>query len=101
MTLPVNFKPLVKSENRWTPKKNVSSMVVAEKKVKSILNKMTKEKFDRLSKQLCDIPFESYDMQTMVLKRVYEKAIDEPTFGDMYADLCVLLSKTASISSFL
>ena len=96
-----NFKPLVKSENAWVPKKNTSTLVVSEKKVKSILNKMTKEKFERLSTQMCEIPLESYETLTMILRRVYEKAIDEPTFGDMYADLCCSLSKTAGTMSFL
>ena len=68
-------------------------MVVAEKQVKSILNKMTKEKFARLAKQMVEIPILSHDMLTMMIANVYEKAIDEPAFGDMYADLCAMLSK--------
>lgn len=87
--------PLVKSENRWRPKKDTSAFVVAEKKVKGILNKMTKEKFDKLSTQLSEIPIQSYDMLDMMIHNVYEKAIDEPSFGDMYADLCVKLSQLA------
>jgi len=35
----------------------------------------------------------------MMIHNVYEKAIDEPTFGDMYADLCVRLSKGAAQSN--
>jgi translation initiation factor 4G len=57
---------------------------------------MTKEKFDRLSAQMIDIQILSYDMLTMMIHNVYEKAIDEPSFGDMYADLCVKLSKGAA-----
>lgn len=90
-----DFEPLVKNENRWRPQKNVDSLALAEKKVKSILNKMTKEKFGRLSEQMCEIPLESYETLNMMIRLVYEKAIDEPAFGDMYADLCVLLSQTA------
>jgi hypothetical protein len=90
-----DFEPLVKNENRWRPQKNANGLVVAEKKVKSILNKMTKEKFGRLSEQMCEIPLESYETLNMMIRLVYEKAIDEPAFGDMYADLCVLLSQTA------
>lgn len=89
-------KPLVQSENRWKPIKNVGPLQAAEKKVKGILNKMTKETFERLSQQICDIHILSYDMLTMMIHNVYEKAIDEPSFGDMYADLCVRLSKGAA-----
>ena len=93
--------PLVRSENRWKPKKDTNALDVAEKKVKGILNKMTKEKFDKLSTQMCEIPILSYDMLTMMIHNVYEKAIDEPAFGDMYADLCAKLSQTAKANSFI
>jgi translation initiation factor 4G len=33
--------------------------------------------------------------------QVYEKAIDEPTFGDMYGDLCVKLSQNVHSMSFV
>eukprot|EP00980_Cylindrotheca_fusiformis_P021277 scaffold8194_cov118-Cylindrotheca_fusiformis.AAC.8 len=91
-------EPLQKSKNGWRPVKDSSPLVVAEKKVKSILNKMTKEKFDRLSTQIVEIPIVSRDILTMMIHNVYEKAIDEPAFGDMYGDLCVKLSKLQNTS---
>lgn len=93
--------PLVRSENHWRPKKSTSALDIAEKQVKSILNKMTKEKFDRLSQQMIEIPILSYEMLSMIIKEVYEKAIDEPNFGDMYADLCVKLSQSVQGSEFV
>jgi translation initiation factor 4G len=87
--------PLVKSENHWRPQKNASAFIIAEKQVKAILNKMTKEKFDKLATQMLEIPLTSSDMLKMMINNVYDKAIDEPTFGDMYADLCKRLSKIA------
>mmetsp|Transcript_7134 Transcript_7134/g.11294 ORF Transcript_7134/g.11294 Transcript_7134/m.11294 type:complete len:1094 (-) Transcript_7134:624-3905(-) len=97
----MDFKPLVKSDNSWKPKKNESTLIILEKKVKSILNKMTKEKFQKLSTQMCEIPLESYDTLTMMISHVYEKAIDEPSFGELYAELCTMLSAAASTSSFV
>jgi len=93
--------PLVKSENHWRPRKNSSALVVTEKAVKSILNKMTKEKFARLSQQMVEIPILSYEMLTMMIENVYDKAIDEPSFGDIYADLCVKLSMAVTGSNFV
>jgi len=93
--------PLSKSENGWRPKTNTGPFVVAEKKVKSILNKMTKEKFDRLSQQIIDIPVKSYKILTMMISYVYEKAIFEPYLGDMYGDLCVRLSQHVQSNSFV
>eukprot|EP00934_Nitzschia_sp_Nitz4_P002866 Nitzschia sp. Nitz4//scaffold23_size168460//46245//49725//NITZ4_002210-RA/size168460-snap-gene-0.153-mRNA-1//-1//CDS//3329543608//2856//frame0 len=92
---------LVKSENAWRPKKNVNAVVAAEKAIKSILNKMTKEKFDRLSTQMCDIPISSYEVLALMIGNVFEKAVDEPTFGDMYGDLCVRLSEKVQTDSFV
>lgn len=85
--------PLVKSENHWRPKKNTSTLVVAEKRIKSILNKMTKEKFDTLADKMLSVPLSSYDVLKMMINNVYDKAIDEPSFGEIYADLCKRLSK--------
>jgi hypothetical protein len=93
--------PLIKSENHWRPKKNASPLIVHEKKVKSILNKMTKEKFDRLSIQMIQLPILSFEMLNVMIQLILEKAIDEPLFGDMYADLCSLLSQQVKISEFI
>jgi translation initiation factor 4G len=93
--------PLVKSTNGWRPVKSSSALVIAEKQVKAILNKMTKEKFDRLSANMCEIPVLSYEILTMMIGNVYEKAIDEPSFGDMYGDLCIKLSQQVQTDSFV
>jgi hypothetical protein len=60
---------LEKSKNGWRPKKDSSPLAVAEKKVKSILNKMTKEKFDRLATQMLEIPILSHDVLTMMIRK--------------------------------
>ena len=96
-----NFAPLVKTANRWQPTKDTSVMVKTEKQVKGLLNKMTKEKFDKLSAQMCDIPILSYNMLSMFIKLVYEKAINEPTFSDMYASLCYRLSQKVKNADFI
>ncbi|KAL7531385.1 hypothetical protein ACHAXR_005262, partial [Thalassiosira sp. AJA248-18] len=93
--------PLVKSSNCWKPSKDNSVMAKLEKQVKGILNKMTKEKFDKLSLQMCDIPILSYEMLTLVIKMVYEKAISEPSFSDMYANLCYRLSQMVKKGTFI
>ena len=96
-----NFAPLVKTANRWQPTKDTSVMVKIEKQVKGLLNKMTKEKFDKLSAQMCDIPILSYNMLSMFIKLVYEKAINEPSFSDMYASLCYSLSQKVKNADFI
>jgi len=94
-------KPIERTSNRWRPTKDTSVLAATEKKVKGILNKMTKTNYERLSQQICDITIPSNDVLSMIINRVFEKAIDEPSFGDTYADLCVRLSKSVNPDSFL
>ena len=96
-----NYAPLERTSNRWMPSKDNSATAKLEKQVKGLLNKMTKEKFDKLSAQMCEIPILSYEMLTLVIKMVYEKAISEPSFSDMYANLCNRLSQTVKKSTFV
>jgi hypothetical protein len=95
------FKPLERSENRWIPTKSTTKFEAAQKKVQSIMNKMTREKFDRLAEQLTDINMESLEMLQGVIKIIFDKAVGEPHFCDMYADLCVHLEQKWRIWSFL
>jgi len=98
----VPFEPLAPpSENRWMPKKDASALAIAEKSVMSILNKMTKEKFGKLSQQMCEIDISSNEILSMMIHCIYEKAIDEPAFGDIYAQLCILLAKKVSDIKFI
>ena len=62
---------------------------------------MTKEKFDRLANQMCEIPITSYEVLCKIIYHVYEKAIFEPTFGDIYAELCMRLSQKAKQNPFV
>lgn len=96
-----DYEPLVRSANRWKPAADTSAMVKIEKQVKGILNKMTKEKFDKLSDQMCDIPILSYNMLSMFIKLVYEKAIGEPYLSDMYANLCYRLAARVKKTTFV
>ena len=93
--------PLAVTENRWVPIKDDSSMIICEKKVKSLLNKMTIEKFQTLSKQFCEIKIESFEMLELIISKVYDKAIGEPSFGGIYAELCVMLSNEVTSASFV
>ncbi len=62
---------------------------------------MTKEKFARLSDQMCEIPIPSYEILVKMICLVYDKAIYEPSFGDIYAELCIRLSLKAKQNPFV
>lgn len=94
-------KPLERSDNRWVPVKSTTHLDEAVKLVQGIMNKMTREKFDRLSKQLCEMEIKSLEMLRAVITLIFDKALGEPHFCDMYADLCVRLEGKWLVWSFL
>ncbi|MCO5602363.1 hypothetical protein L7F22_056494 [Adiantum nelumboides] len=61
--------------------------------VKGILNKLTPEKFGVLVEQLLNAGIDSADILKEVISLVFDKAVLEPTFCPLYAELCVHLSK--------
>ncbi|SCU83080.1 LADA_0C09516g1_1 [Lachancea dasiensis] len=100
--------PLVPSANRWVPKSKqkktekkfapdgVTELIEkdeAERKMKSLLNKLTLEKFDLISEDIIKIADQSKwetDCVTLkvVIEQIFLKACDEPHWSSMYAQLC-------------
>ncbi|WFD41033.1 uncharacterized protein MJAP1_004024 [Malassezia japonica] len=100
-TIPMDqVAPLAYSENRWKPqsleegqKAGVDHTMLVERKVKALLNKLTVEKFESISDQIVGWANESKnetDGRTLrqVIAIVFEKAIDEAAWSEMYAQLC-------------
>ena len=94
--------PLVRSANRWMRSKDDSVMTKIEKQVKCRLNKMTYQKMRyELSTQMCNIPLQSNSVLKLVTTLVYEKAVSEPSFSDMYAYLFFRLSLLKTKVTFI
>lgn len=85
-----------RSSNPYTPR---PSFLKAEKdqtlrEIKGLLNKLTPEKFNKLSVKLCGL-FEQFDDMKAyeeAVAHIFGKAVSEPHFSKMYAELCVKLS---------
>lgn len=89
--------PLQMSANRWDRKAmagiDPDAPEVVDRKVKSLLNKLSMEKFASISDQIIDWANKSEkekDGRTLiqVIRLVFEKATDEATWSEMYARLC-------------
>ena len=95
--------PLEHSANRWVPNNSTGrrggggadqdSPEVVDRKVRSLLNKLTMEKFDSISNQIIAWANKSEnekDGRTLiqVIRLVFEKATDEAAWSEMYARLC-------------
>lgn len=107
-------KPLIPSANRWIPKSKLKKAAEkklapdgvtemldkedVERKMKSLLNKLTLEMFDQISSQILQISDQSkWEKQgetlKIVIEQVFHKACDEPHWSSMYAQLCGKLVK--------
>ncbi len=63
-----------------------------------MLNKLTAEKFEPLSKQMIDIvkaKVSTVEVMKGVINIIFDKALTEPGFSTMYAELCRVLEKSA------
>ncbi|XP_077998892.1 eukaryotic translation initiation factor 4 gamma 3-like isoform X2 [Glandiceps talaboti] len=85
------------TENAWKPAQKKTDAVDGPaktkteelyKKVTSILNKLTPQKFQTLTQQVMDLPIDTEDKLKGVIDLVFEKAISEPGFSVAYANMC-------------
>jgi hypothetical protein len=89
--------PLAKTENAWQPGKAVETeMDKVRKKCLSLLNKLTREKFETISAQLIDLIKANvrlgHDLLREVVTIMFDKALAEPFFASMYSDFCVRIN---------
>eukprot|EP00746_Dinoflagellata_sp_MGD_P162784 gnl/MRDRNA2_/MRDRNA2_90500_c0_seq1.p1 gnl/MRDRNA2_/MRDRNA2_90500_c0~~gnl/MRDRNA2_/MRDRNA2_90500_c0_seq1.p1 ORF type:complete len:754 (+),score=179.82 gnl/MRDRNA2_/MRDRNA2_90500_c0_seq1:101-2362(+) len=96
---------LVSSPNSWGAQQiqlaragPTESDEVIVRGMKSILNKLTLEKFDALYEKLLNCGIRSDAHITLLVHEVFEKACLQHQFVDMYADLCMRLEKWLNIA---
>ncbi|KAJ5227165.1 uncharacterized protein N7469_007171 [Penicillium citrinum] len=75
---------------------------VVQRKVKAALNKMTPEKFERISEQILAIVSQSKDESDgrtlrQVIQLTFEKATDEAHWAPMYAKFCKAMLESMSL----
>lgn len=92
----------INEETRWKPSVAKSRLDEPEdtteasiKEAKSILNKLSIEKFEKLSDQLIVVAVRGLEVLKGVIEMVIEKAQMEWHFSAMYAELCAKLAKTS------
>lgn len=120
LTANAEVKPLLPSSTGWKPR--IASAAnsatgaagpppgaagghmepdMVQRKVKAALNKMTPEKFDKISDQILDIAAQSKnetDGRTLrqVIQLTFEKATDEAHWASMYAKFCTRMLESMS-----
>ena len=58
---------------------------------KSVLNKLTPERFEKLTKALAGLPITCADDLKLLANEVFEKAVSEHGYCEMYSDMCMVL----------
>jgi hypothetical protein len=89
----IEVKALEMSENRWKPSKPTDEEEKVFKAAKGILNKLTLEKFDKLYGELLNVGITSASLMRGLVVLIYDKAVLEPHFINMYAKMCQRLAK--------
>ncbi|KAI0565048.1 Translation initiation factor eIF4 subunit G [Gracilaria domingensis] len=91
---------LKRTENGWKRNKEADDDITAKvKQIRSLLNKLTLEKFDKIFKQIVDIDISSSALLDRIVKEIFEKTLFEPEFSGMYAELCRRLEAELSVPS--
>ncbi|KAJ4335771.1 hypothetical protein N0V87_005886 [Didymella glomerata] len=108
LTAGKDLKPLEQSQSGWKPHGAEKVVVtghmapdMVQRKVKAALNKMTPEKFDKISDQILEIAAQSKDETDgrtlrQVIQLTFEKACDEAHWSSMYAKFCFKMLNTMS-----
>jgi hypothetical protein len=69
--------------------------------VMQILNKITPQTFEKLTGKMCEIPIGTNALLDKLIELVFEKAIQEQSFSNLYADMCAALEKRSRYWAFL
>ncbi|XP_042864181.1 eukaryotic translation initiation factor 4 gamma 2-like isoform X3 [Penaeus japonicus] len=98
-----DLRSLSSSKRRWIPPSSLrrdahtpdNKYDLTFRKVRGILNKLTPEKFHKLSNDILNVGLDSTTLLKGVILLIFEKALDEPKYCSMYAQLCKRLSEEA------
>lgn len=95
-----NISQKITDEKVWKPKTSRSRVETSEegqkqyyvKTAQGFLNKITQQTFEKLSDKYVDIAKSKSDITKLLIDQIFEQALLQPTFCDLYAALCVKLN---------
>lgn len=88
-------KPVIPfKKDRDDPLENLSQEMT------EILNKITPQTFEKLSRQILELKLENTAMLDRLVKLIFEKAVYETGFSGVYAELCAFLKENATAWTF-
>ncbi|KAK7277206.1 hypothetical protein RIF29_18357 [Crotalaria pallida] len=81
-----------KAEKKYEVGKISDAEQQKQRQLKAILNKLTPQNFERLFEQVKAVNIDNAVTLTGVISQIFEKALMEPTFCEMYANFCLHLA---------
>ncbi|KAI4966531.1 hypothetical protein ZWY2020_040664 [Hordeum vulgare] len=77
-----------KAEKKYVVGKVSDEEQAKQRQLKAILNKLTPQNFDKLFEQVKEVNIDNVSTLTGVISQIFDKALMEPTFCEMYANFC-------------
>ncbi|KAE8673538.1 Eukaryotic translation initiation factor 4G [Hibiscus syriacus] len=81
-----------KAERKYEVGKVTDEEALKQRHLKAILNKLTPQNFEKLFEQVKAVNIDNAVTLTGVISQIFDKALMEPTFCEMYANFCYHLS---------
>ncbi|KAJ6815767.1 eukaryotic translation initiation factor 4G [Iris pallida] len=81
-----------KATNKYEVGKVSDKEEAKQRQLKAILNKLTPQNFEKLFLQVKEVNIDNKVTLTGVISQIFDKALTEPTFCEMYANFCAHLS---------
>lgn len=81
-----------KAERKYVVGKVSDEEDAKQRQLKAILNKLTPQNFEKLFEQVKEVNIDSVATLTGVISQIFDKALMEPTFCEMYANFCFHLA---------
>ncbi|XP_031390194.1 eukaryotic translation initiation factor 4G-like [Punica granatum] len=82
-----------KAEKKYEVGKVTDEEQAKQRQLKAILNKLTPQNFEKLFEQVIAVQINNAITLIGLISQIFDKALMEPTFCEMYADLCSHLSQ--------
>ncbi|KAI4378040.1 hypothetical protein MLD38_015581 [Melastoma candidum] len=82
-----------KAEKKYEVGKVTDEEEAKQRQLKAILNKLTPQNFEKLFEQVKAVNIDNATTLDGLISQIFDKALMEPTFCEMYADLCRHLSQ--------
>ncbi|GMJ01428.1 eukaryotic translation initiation factor 4G, CUCUMOVIRUS MULTIPLICATION 2 [Hibiscus trionum] len=77
-----------KAERKYEVGKVTDEEALKQRQLKAILNKLTPQNFEKLFEQVKAVNIDNAGTLTGVISQIFDKALMEPTFCEMYANFC-------------